>query len=168
MLFGSPLEPSVHRALLRRGPPALAALDEVAPESALAAVSRAAAEADPSERAIAAEEAVVLLRERLVGRLLWLRVMAPAASGLGLAGAAVQAGWARHPPGLLALDPDRVLGMAMSAGATSLALGIAGSTTALGALFFLRRRASTLVAEAQRVARHVRDLPPDAWTPAAR
>ncbi len=139
----------------------LAAVGET---SAIAEIARAAVSAEPDDRFIAIEDTHALVRERATRRLLWLRVMAPAASALGLVGAAVQAGWARNPPGLLALDPDRVLGMAMSAGATCLALGIAGSTSALGGLFFLRRRALRLLEDADRVADRCRMAPADAWT----
>jgi hypothetical protein len=64
----------------------------------------------------------------------------------------------------LALDPDRVLGAAASAGATCLALGIAGSSTALGALFFLRPRAFEILRTVDRFAQMGRGLDVDAWT----
>lgn len=131
-------------------------------------MARAISAAEPDERVVAADEVLASVRARVVDRLLWLRVMAPAASGLGLAGAAVQAAWARQPPGLLALDPDRVLGMAASDGALCLALGIAGSTSALGALFFLRGRAKDILVAADRVAQIARTLPADAWTRSGR
>ena len=60
------------------------------------------------------------------------------------------------------------MGLAASDGALCLALGIAGSTTALGGLFFLRKRALVVVADAERLAQHARALEVDAWTPAAR
>lgn len=155
-------------SVVRNGARGIEALAEAGESSAAAEVARALVGAEPDERAIAVEEALASLRERSVGRLMWLRVMAPAASGLGLAGAAVQAGWARHPDGLLALDPDRVLATAASAGATCVALGIAGSSAALGALFFLRRRALEALANADRVGQRGRDLPASAWTVSTR
>lgn len=164
MLFVLPLDRAATLAIARSG---RAGLEVVSADgdTAAADVARAIVEAEPDERAIAAEDVLAALRNRVVGRLLWLRVMAPAASGLGLAGAAVQAGWARHPPGLLALDPERVFGMAATTAAICLALGIAGSTTALGALFFLRRRAQEILVGAERIAHVTRSLPADAWTP---
>lgn len=159
-------EPSA--SLGRRSAAAITALGETGGSAAAAELARAIVGAEPDDRAIIVEDALAGLRERVVSRLLWLRVMAPAATGLGLVGAAVQASWAQHPPGLLALDPDRVLGVAATEGATCLALGIAGSTTALGALFFLRSRAREILVGAERVAQLGRTLPRGAWTGSAR
>ena len=155
-----PLDRSVAQAVARRGKVGLSTLATKGGSSAMARVARAAIDADPEERVPAIEDTLATVREEVVGRLLWLRVLAPAASALGLAGTAVQASWAHDPPGLLALDPDRVFGIAASAGAICLALGFAGSTTALGALFFLRRRALDLLGGVDRVAEVARD----AWT----
>jgi hypothetical protein len=163
-LFVLPTERAVASAIAKGGPRAIEAVASLDDAGAIGEAARAIADAEPAERAITADDAVDRLRERVVARLLWLRVMAPAASGLGLAGAAVQASWAQSPPGILALDPDRVLGIAASAGATCLALGIAGSTTALGALFFLRRRAGEVLAATERVADVAHRAPADAWT----
>jgi hypothetical protein len=164
VLFVWPLDRNAVQVALRAGVAGIVRLGEEGETSAVAMLARAMSTAEPGEHAIAIEDALALLREQLTQRLLWLRVMAPAASGLGLAGAAAQASWARNPPGLLALDPDRVLGMAVSDGATCLALGIAGSTTALGALFFLRRRALTILEDAHRLAERGRSIPAEAWT----
>lgn len=169
LLFVWPLERRVATLVAERGVGALSILAEQG-RAAWAVLARAvvAVEGDEAgDRIVALEDALGDLRERVVGRLLWLRVMAPAASALGLAGAAAQAAWARQPPGLLALDPDRVLGMAASDGALCLALGIAGSTTALAGLFFLRSRALELLAGADRIAESVRLTPDASWTTTA-
>lgn len=169
VLFRWPLERGVAARVAERGPSALAVLASEGGEAAWARLARAVGSADgdePGDRLVALEDALGDLRDEIVGRLLWLRVMAPAASALGLAGAAAQAAWAREPPGLLALDPDRVLGMAASDGALCLALGIAGSTTALAGLYFLRPRALELLAGADRLAEMARAAPDAAWTSA--
>lgn len=121
---------------------------ETAVERVLSAVRTAPAD----DRPVALEEAVADARKAVLGRLTVLRVLGPAASACGLAGAAVQAAWLREPHGLLDLDPDRLLGMAMSAGAICLTLGVAGSTAALSAVFFLRRRAVAILSGVDRVA----------------
>lgn len=166
ILLAWPLDRRVATLVAERGASALRVL-AAERDPAWSQLARAVLAVDgeePGDRIVAVEDALGELREQVVGRLMWLRVMAPAASALGLAGAAAQAAWSRNPPGLLALDPDRVLGMAASDGALCLALGIAGSTTALAGLFFLRSRALELLAGADRIAEMVRLTPDASWT----
>jgi hypothetical protein len=160
VLLVLPLDPSLARAVAKTPRGGLSCLAERAAETAMGQIAWIVANAEPDDRLVAIEDARDRLRDRLVGRLMWLRVLAPSATALGLAGTAYQASWAQHPPGLLALDPARAMGMAASDGALCLALGFAGSTSALAALFFLRGRALTILAAADRVA----DVARDAWT----
>jgi hypothetical protein len=127
-------------------------------------VLQAVRSASDDDRAVALEESIADARKAVLARQTILRVLGPAASASGLAGAALQAAWLRESHGLLDLDPDRVLGMAMSAGAICLTLGVAGSTAALSAVVFLRRRAFAILAGVEGVANVLRAP----WTPTSR
>jgi hypothetical protein len=116
-----------------------------AEDSALGRLARAASSLEPGDDlAVALREVSDELRSFVGDRLAWLRLLGPAASCIGLAGAAAQMSWMRADHGVLDLDPDRVLAMAVESGSLCMALGIAGSTTVIGALLFLRPRARAL------------------------
>lgn len=146
-----------------RSPARLARLAE--DRGAIAALARAVTELAPGDdRSAAVREAVEGVRARITNRLAALRVMGPTASFVGLAGAAAQMSWLRWDHGVLDLDPSRVLGIAVQAGALCMALGIAGSTTAIGAFFFFRPRARSIQKAVDRFGDQLVGATPASWT----
>lgn len=138
-------------------------------QGAIAGLARAIRDLAPDEdRSAAVREAVDDLRARVANRLSLLRILGPAASFVGLAGAAAQMSWLQADHGVLDLDPDRVLRMAVQAGSVCMALGIAGSTTAIGALFFFRPRARAIREAVDRFADQLTAAAPPSWTAARR
>ena len=99
---------------------------------------------DGEDLAVSIRESVDDVKARVARRLGVLRVLGPTASCVGLAGAAVQMSWLHADHGLLDLDPDRVLRVAVETGSLCMAFGVAGSAAAIGGSYFFRPRARAL------------------------
>jgi hypothetical protein len=118
-------------------------------------------EAERGDREVALEEALVDAKHAIVDRLAWIRVAGTLSTFLGFVGAAYELGWVyTGDHGLLGLDPARVAAIGMGHAMMSIALGIGGSSFALGSWAALRPRARTLVAECERVVDRLRALGP--------
>ncbi len=134
---------------------------------ALGRAARALRDLEPGDDVTSAvREEIEDVWSGITRRLGLLRLLGPVASCAGLAGAAAQMSWMQQSHGVLDLDPDRVLLMAVEAGSTCMALGIAGSTTAISSLFLFRPRARALREALDRFGEQLVASPP--WTSARR
>jgi hypothetical protein len=153
------------RALFFRGPvdvePLVRAVEELPRDRAAALLAEldafaaramaAALEAPDRDREIVREEALADAKEAIQARLQAVRVAATLSSFLGFVGAAIELAWVHSGDhGLLGLDPTRVAALGTSRAAISIALGVAGSSFALGAWMALRKQATRLVGECER------------------
>lgn len=101
---------------------------------------------------VALEEALLDVRAVIERGMGALRIGASLSTFLGFAGAAIEMSWIyTGDHGLLGLDPRRVAALGMNGAALSIALGIGGSSFALGSWMALRAQATRLVRECERV-----------------
>ncbi len=103
------------------------------------------------------EESLVDARQSIERGLGALRIGANVSTFLGFVGVAIELSWIyAGDHGLLALDPRRIAALGMNGAALSIALGVGGSSFALGSWMALRAQATRLVRECERVADRVR------------
>lgn len=164
------------RALCFRGPvdlePLLAALRRAAGEGDRRAIAQAIAgtfvgraiapiTGDPAEREdpldVALEESLLEARSEIVRGLAALRIGGTLSTFLGFLGAAIALTWIHAGDhGLLGLDPSRVTAVGTNGAALSIALGVGGSSFAIGAWMTLRGQARRLTSECERAVDRVR------------
>lgn len=143
------------RAALAAPPRARAELALRAEPALVARIVSAGADAE--DRDVAIEEALVDARREATARIGLLRIGATLSSTLGLIGAALEARWAQvGEHGLWALEAGRVEAIAMERSALCIALGIAGSSLALGAFVQLRAASVALLRDVRRAADRMR------------
>lgn len=117
---------------------------------------------EPATRDVDLEEALVDAKAAIVARLQVIRVGGTLSTFLGFVGAAIAFGWVQSGDhGLLALDPRRVSAIGMNGAALSIALGVGGSSFALGSWITLRAHARRLIGECDRAVERARALPTD-------
>lgn len=107
--------------------------------------------AGADERDVELEEALLDAERAVIARLQWIRIGASISTLFGFIGAAIPLGslhYGEH--GLAALDPHRLERAAMAEAAISIALGVGGSSFALGSWLTLRGLARTLISECAR------------------
>lgn len=103
------------------------------------------------------EESLVDARSEITRNLQAIRVGATLCTFLGFVGAAIELTWIHAGDhGLLGLDPSRVTAAGMNGAALSIALGVGGSSFALGSWMALRGQAKRLAGECERVVDRVR------------
>jgi biopolymer transport protein ExbB/TolQ len=173
------------RALCVRAPldvePFLRAILDLSAEDARDVVARAegtlvartiapALESPPGEVDVNLEEGLALARQEATRGLSLLRVAATGSSFLGLVGAAVEIGWIGYGEhGLLGLDPTRLASIGLQNAMMSMALGVGGSSFALGCWHVLRGHARGLVHDCEKAVEILRDARGDGgrgWRPA--
>ncbi|AKF06444.1 hypothetical protein [Sandaracinus amylolyticus] len=97
------------------------------------------------------EESLADARAAITSRLQAIRIGATLSTFLGFVGAAIALSWVHSGDhGLLALDPRRVSAIGLSHAALSIALGVGGSSFALGSWMTLRAHARRLIDECDR------------------
>ncbi|MDQ3037067.1 MAG: hypothetical protein M3Y87_32030 [Myxococcota bacterium] len=103
------------------------------------------------------EESLLDARGEIARGLQAIRIGATVSTFLGFVGAAIELTWIHAGDhGLLGLDPSRVTAMGMNAAALSIALGVGGSSFALGSWMTLRAQAKRLVGECERTIDRIR------------
>lgn len=123
------------------------------------AVLRPMTSSEPAMREVELEEALADAKSAVVARLQAIRVGGTLSTFLGFVGAAIAFGWVQSGDhGLLALDPRRVTAMGMNGAALSIALGVGGSSFALGSWVTLRGHARRLIGECERAVERARAL----------
>jgi hypothetical protein len=107
------------------------------------------------------EESLLEARAEIARGLQAIRVGATLSTFLGFVGAAIELTWIHAGDhGLLALDPSRVTAMGMNGAALSIALGVGGSSFALGSWMTLRGQGRRLAGECERVVDRARPKAP--------
>jgi hypothetical protein len=103
------------------------------------------------------EESLLDTRTEITRNLQAIRVGATLCTFLGFVGAAIELTWIHAGDhGLMGLDPSRVTAAGMNGAALSIALGVGGSSFALGSWMTLRAHAKRLAEECERVVDRVR------------
>jgi hypothetical protein len=98
------------------------------------------------------EESLIEARQAIERGLGALRIGANMSTFFGFVGVAIELSWIyAGDHGLLALDPRRVAAIGMNGAALSIAIGVGGSSFALGSWMALRAQATRLVHECERV-----------------
>jgi len=121
-------------------------------------------ELDESERSFALEERLLDTRDAATRGMRALRAAATMGSALGFIGAAVQIWWIFNGEhGLAALQAGNVESEALAKAVTSIAIGLATSSLALGSWTVLRKAARDRLAQSRRIVAAVEGmLRPDA------
>ena len=115
---------------------------------------------EAATRDVDLEETLADARAAIVARLQAIRIGGTFSTFLGFVGAAIAFGWVQSGDhGLLALDPRRVSAIGMNGAALSIALGVGGSSFALGSWATLRGHARRLIGECDRPVEPARALP---------